>query len=326
MSSASKELIQSKNLQQLSNIYSSLESLPKESDQEEVKPLYKNFISGGFGGTCGVVCGQPLDTIKVRLQTMRKQVRGRRPEFTGTFDCLRKTVRNEGFRSLYKGMGAPVAVRAPIFATLFSSFGFAKSQVLDYRKDPHHKLAFFENFLCGAFAGLFSSAIAAPSERIKCLLQVQRDSGKKIYSGPFDCFQKLYREGGARSLFRGTSLTLCRNVPAFGVYFAGYEAMKQVANQEDGSSLSPVHVIIAGGTAGCMFWSVAIVPDGLKTRFQTAPNGKYKNIKQLFVDVVRKEGLRGLFRGFVPVMLRAFPANVTSFLAYELAQKFLCYV
>ena len=303
-----------------------MDSLPNESDEEEVKPLYKNFISGGFGGTCGVVCGQPLDTIKVRLQTMREQVGGRRPEFTGAFDCFRKTVRNEGFRSLYKGMGAPVAVRAPIFATLFSSFGLAKSQILDYHNDPDHKLVFSENFACGAFAGLFSSMIAAPSERIKCLLQIQQDSGKKIYSGPVDCARKLYREGGARSVFRGTSLTLCRNVPAFGVYFAGYEAMKQVANQEEGSKLSAVHVIVAGGTAGCMFWSVAIVPDGLKTRFQTAPNGKYRDIKELFVDVVQKEGFRGLFRGFAPVMLRAFPANVCSFLAYELAQKFLCYV
>ena len=296
-----------------------------EENQEEVKPLWKNFISGGFGGICGVVCGQPLDTIKVRLQTMSKQKKGRNLKVIGTFDCFKKIVKNEGFRSLYKGMGAPITVRAPIFATLFSSFGLAKSQILAYHDDLNHKLSLSENFASGAFAGFFSSIIAAPSERIKCLLQIQTNCGEKVYSGPVDCATKLYSEGGFKSIFRGTSLTLCRNVPAFGAYFAGYECIKQLYAVE-GSQLSAVNVIIAGGTAGCMFWSIAIVPDVLKTRFQTAPNGRYKNTRDVFLKIVRKEGLKGLFRGFVPVMLRAFPANVCSFLSYELAQKLLCYM
>ena len=35
----------------------------------------------------------------------------------------------------------------------------------------------------------------APGERIKCLLQIQQDGGKKLYNGPMDCAKKLYREG-----------------------------------------------------------------------------------------------------------------------------------
>lgn len=43
--------------------------------------------------------GQPFDTIKVRLQT---QVPGMPLRFSGPLDCLYKTVRNEGFRALYR--------------------------------------------------------------------------------------------------------------------------------------------------------------------------------------------------------------------------------
>lgn len=33
---------------------------------ENTSPI-KYFLSGGFGGICTVICGHPLDTIKVSL-------------------------------------------------------------------------------------------------------------------------------------------------------------------------------------------------------------------------------------------------------------------
>jgi solute carrier family 25 carnitine/acylcarnitine transporter 20/29 len=52
----------------------------------------KNFIAGGFGGTCLVFAGHPLDTIKVRLQTQPKTAPGQSPLYAGTLDCARKTI------------------------------------------------------------------------------------------------------------------------------------------------------------------------------------------------------------------------------------------
>lgn len=42
-----------------------------ESDAQpkQTGPL-ASFLAGGFGGSCLVIVGQPLDTIKVRIQTM----------------------------------------------------------------------------------------------------------------------------------------------------------------------------------------------------------------------------------------------------------------
>ena len=57
--------------------------------------------------------------------------------------------------------------------------------------------------------------------------------------------------------------------------------------------------------AGIMFWIVAIPADVLKSKIQTAPEGKYSNG---FRDVVRSmfknQGLRAFYRGATPVFIR----------------------
>jgi len=287
--------------------------------------VWKEFIAGGAGGVCAVVSGHPLDTIKVRLQTMPPALPGQQQLYTGTFDCLRKTVSNEGFKGLYKGMGAPLVGVAPIFAISFFGFGVGKSLINKYNGDDNHKHSLSELFAAGAFSGIFTTSIMAPGERIKCLLQIQQGSGNKLYDGPVDCAKKLYKEGGIRSIYKGTVLTLCRDIPASGMYFAGYEAVKYLLTPEgqDPSKLSIGSVLFAGGMAGCLNWGAAIMPDVLKSRYQTAPAGKYSGIKDVFVDVMKTDGFRGMYRGFAAVMLRAFPANACCFLGYEGAKKFL---
>lgn len=82
-------------------------------------------------------------------------------------------------------------------------------------------------FYAGLLSGVFTTAIMAPGERIKCLLQIQAAQAEKKYNGTFDCVKKLYKEGGIRSIYKGTAATLLRDVPASGVYFATYDWFKK---------------------------------------------------------------------------------------------------
>ena len=65
-------------------------------------------------------------------------------------------------------------------------------------------------FNAGCLAGVATTVIMAPGERIKCLLQIQADAGTKKYAGPMDCAKQLYKEGGIRSVYKGTGATLLR--------------------------------------------------------------------------------------------------------------------
>lgn len=284
---------------------------------------YKDFVSGGVGGVCLVVAGHPLDTIKVRLQTMPPTKPGETPLYRGTFDCAMQTIKKEGFFGLYKGMAAPVAGVTPMFAVCFLGFGVGKKL---QQESPDQDLTHLQFFKAGMLAGVFTTAIMTPGERIKCLLQIQADSKVKKYAGPVDCAKQLYREGGIRSIYRGTAATLLRDVPASGMYFMTYEWLQHILTPKghDRNELSVSRTLTAGGFAGMFNWLVAIPPDVLKSRLQTAPAGTYPNgIRDVFRELLRNEGIFALYKGVIPVMLRAFPANAACFLGYEVTMKAL---
>lgn len=293
-----------------------------KQQQAAISPL-KNFFAGGFGGVCLVFAGHPLDTIKVRIQTQPKPAPGQIPFYSGTFDCFKKTLVNEGVKGLYRGMAAPIIGVTPMFAVCFFGFGLGKKL---QQKHPNEILTYPQLFAAGMLSGVFTTAIMAPGERIKCLLQIQAASGGVKYAGPMDCAKQIYKEAGIRGIYKGTVLTLMRDVPASGMYFMTYEWLKNVLTPEGHSvsELSVPRILFAGGMAGIFNWAVAIPPDVLKSRFQTAPAGKYPNgFRDVLRELIREEGIRSLYKGFTPVMLRAFPANAACFLGFEVAMKFL---
>lgn len=66
----------------------------------------------------------------------------------------------------------------------------------------------------GFISAIPQTFVAAPVERAKVLLQVQGQSGGEAkYKGVFDVVRVLYKEGGIRSIFRGTGATLARDGP-----------------------------------------------------------------------------------------------------------------
>ncbi|XP_071229370.1 mitochondrial carnitine/acylcarnitine carrier protein-like isoform X1 [Salvelinus alpinus] len=294
------------------------------SQEKHISPL-KNFVAGGAGGACLLFVGHPLDTIKVRLQT-QPRARSQDVLYKGAYDCFLKTVSKEGLLGLYKGMGAPLASVAPMMAISFFGFGLGK-QLL--QPDPTKTLMPTQLFLSGCLAGVFTTVIVCPGERVKCLLQVQASGGQQAvrYAGPLDCALKLYKTQGIRSIYKGTTLTLIRDVPSNGAYFMAYDFLKHkmTAEGESVSQLSTPKILLCGGIAGICNWVVGLPPDVLKTNFQTAPDGRYRGtgLVDVLRELLRDEGPRALYKGFNAVFLRAFPANAACFLGYELALECL---
>ncbi|XP_012493584.1 PREDICTED: mitochondrial carnitine/acylcarnitine carrier protein isoform X2 [Propithecus coquereli] len=243
--------------------------------------------------------------------------------YSGTFDCFRKTLIREGITGLYRGMAAPIIGVTPMFAVCFFGFGLGKRL---QQKHPEDELSYPQLFAAGMLSGVFTTGIMTPGERIKCLLQIQASSGETKYAGPLDCAKKLYQASGIRGIYKGTLLTLMRDVPASGMYFMTYEWLKNIFTPEGKrvSELSAPRILVAGGFAGIFNWAVAIPPDVLKSRFQTAPPGKYPNgFRDVLRELIRDEGITSLYKGFNAVMIRAFPANAACFLGFEVAMKFL---
>eukprot|EP00013_Stygamoeba_regulata_P001603 CAMPEP_0177634646 /NCGR_PEP_ID=MMETSP0447-20121125/3478_1 /TAXON_ID=0 /ORGANISM="Stygamoeba regulata, Strain BSH-02190019" /LENGTH=292 /DNA_ID=CAMNT_0019136379 /DNA_START=68 /DNA_END=943 /DNA_ORIENTATION=- len=283
--------------------------------------VWKDTISGGFGGMCLVAAGHPLDTIKVRLQTM-KVIPGQKPPFSGAMDCAMQSVRKEGALALYRGMAAPLMGVTPMYMVCFAGYSLGKKLQMS---SPDEQLSLFKIWNAGCLSGVFTTAIMVPGERIKCTLQVQGTPDYKgtKYNGPIECIKGVVKTEGVRGLYRGTAATLLRDIPGSGAYFVGYELFKRILTPEGSSGPGPMGTLFAGGMAGVCNWSVSIPADVLKSRLQTSPPGTYTGLLHCYQDLVKTEGYRALYKGVGPVMLRAFPANAACFFGVEMARSFL---
>ena len=181
----------------------------------------------------------------------------------------------------------------------------------------------------GFFSAIPMTLITAPFERVKVLLQIQGQKNlapgeKPKYSGGLDVVRQLYKEGGIRSVFRGSAMTLARDGPGSAVYFATYEGTKRYLTPKDvngksSGELSLMAVATAGSAAGVAMWLPVFPVDTIKSRLQSAETNL--SIGDTIRQIYRGGGMKSFFPGIGPAMARAVPANAATFLGVELAQK-----
>lgn len=70
-------------------------------------------------------------------------------------------------------------------------------------------------------------------------------------------------------------------------------------------------------------WGVCIPADVIKSRYQTAPEGKYNGLYDVYKTLIKEEGYGGLVKGMRPALIRAFPANAACFFGMEVSKKAL---
>ncbi|KAF7846208.1 hypothetical protein BT93_L4863 [Corymbia citriodora subsp. variegata] len=288
----------------------------------------RSLAAGGVGGICAVVVGHPFDLVKVRLQTADKGV------YSGAMDVVRKTIAREGMvRGLYAGVSAPLVGVTPMFAVSFWGYDMGKKLVENVSTVPvkngvpQYSIAQISG--AGFFSAIPMTLITAPFERVKVLLQIQGQKQlapgeKPKYAGGMDVVRQLYKEGGIKSVFRGSAMTLARDGPGSAAYFATYEYIKRSLSPKDAEGnatgdLSLSAVITAGGAAGVAMWIPVFPVDTIKSRIQTASGNP--TIGGTISDLYRKGGVKAFFPGFGPALARAVPANAATFLGVELAHK-----
>jgi solute carrier family 25 carnitine/acylcarnitine transporter 20/29 len=290
---------------------------------------YLFFIFCHDTGFFSVCVGHPIDLIKVQQQVGSAATSRVSPTVSAnmlmggnsTFGMLRAIFVKEGVPGLYRGVTAPLLAVTPAFAVSFSSFDLASRWIREYSHiGRNEEISITQVALAGGFSGIPLAAIVGPTERIKCLMQV--DKGR--YSGFTDCLKKVYQEGGLKSVLRGTGATALRDVPGNAFYFGTYEFLKRLTCELEGrNKASTFGTLMAGGCAGVANWVVAIPMDTVKSRWQTAPVGKYKNLPDVFQTLLREGGPRALFRGITPALLRAFPANAACLFGVETVRNLL---
>lgn len=286
----------------------------------------KSLIAGGVGGIGLTAAGYPFDLVKVRLQTAAPGT------YTGMLNCAAKIIRTDGLAGLYRGATPVFLGVIPIFAILFWAYDESQKLAVDLWggemrriSSPNlvDRLSLSQVGFAGGLSAVPTTILMGPAERIKVLLQIQ-EKGSAKYTGALDAVSKVVKSGGLRSLFRGTWLTLLRDSPGSVAYFGIFEAAKRWLQGADSSKKLGSGVVLCGALAGAANWIVIMPVDRVKSQLQaTEGAGPTKGMWDAFSTIYRNEGVKGLFTGLGPALLRAIPANAAAFTCVEATRKFL---
>lgn len=282
-----------------------------------------DFVAGSLGAATSVFVGQPMDTLKVKMQTF--------PHLYPNLSlCFKETLQKEGiFRGLYAGTVPSLAANIAENSILFAAYGVHQKMVANALGVPKvEQLSVTANGFAGFLAAFWSSLALCPTELIKCRLQANRESfiakglePPKI--GPFSLTRQILKTDGVPGLFRGLSPTFMREMPGYFCFFFAYEFVREALVPEGGNKddIGPMGTICAGGVAGTTLWTIIFPADVIKSRLQVS--GATTPMITMARQIVKNEGFLALYNGLLPTVIRTFPATGALFFAYEYSKKFM---
>jgi len=295
---------------------------PEEKGWRHVVDGIIDFAAGIAGGTAGTFAGQPLDTVKVKMQTF--------PElYKNGVLCFRQTFQKDGIRGLYAGTTPALAANVAENSVLFAAYGVCQKAVaMAVGQSDVSQLNPFHNACAGSLAAVFSSFTLCPTELIKCKLQALREMqainpasySSNVKIGPLTIIKDILRQDGILGMFRGLAPTFAREVPGYFFFFGGYEISRRALTPagKTKDEIGVVRTCLCGGLGGVCLW-VAIFPaDVVKSRVQIKGKG---SLFGTMIDIFKNEGPRALYKGLGPTVVRTFIASGALFVAYEYTRK-----
>lgn len=147
------------------------------------------------------------------------------------------------------------------------------------RQNENRPMSIYERFAAGAIAGGISQSAIYPMEVLKTRLAL-RKTGQ--YSSIVDAAQKIYKNEGVRSFYRGYLPNLIGILPYAGIDLAVYETLKNKYLSQYENEQPSFWVLLACGSISSTLGQVCSYPLALvRTRLQA----QGKNTRQLFISI-----------------------------------------
>ncbi|XP_001625024.2 solute carrier family 25 member 44 isoform X1 [Nematostella vectensis] len=272
---------------------------------------YKFYaLSTAFYGGLGVALF-PFDLVKTRLQVQKVDIR-----YNGTIDALRKIIRLEGFRGLYKGFAV---------SQLFLLTGNINSTSYEVTREQLSGFSVaIRGFIAGGLASLIEQSLGNPVEVMAQRLMVE-GTGKRRAKGvyrpvAFRVVRNVYKEHGISGFYRGFLVSVINSSFWSGIWWASYGLYLEMFGQYAPSG-SP-HVVIQGLSGALSGVTAAVLCNPLEImRVRLQVEGG-KSLTQAFKSLLRNEGALALTKGMLPSVISEVPTSMVMIVGYETLKKF----
>ncbi|KAK8959223.1 hypothetical protein KSP40_PGU020554 [Platanthera guangdongensis] len=169
----------------------------------------------------------------------------------------------------------------------------------------------------GAIAGAFTYVCLLPIDAVKTKLQTR--GAAQIYSGAFDATLQIFRTQGLLGFYRGFSAVLVGSASSSAVYFGTCEFGKSLLSKFP--AYPPFLIPPTAGAMGNVVSSAIMVPKELITqRMQAGAPGRSWEV---FLKILEKDGILGLYAGYSATLLRNLPTGILSYSSFEYLKGFV---
>ncbi|CAJ1072095.1 calcium-binding mitochondrial carrier protein SCaMC-1-like [Xyrichtys novacula] len=172
----------------------------------------------------------------------------------------------------------------------------------------------WKQLVAGAVAGAVSRTGTAPLDRMKVFMQVHSSKTNRI--SLIGGFKQMIVEGGLTSLWRGNGINVLKIAPETAIKFMAYEQYKKLLTAE-GKKIETHKRFMAGSLAGATAQTAIYPMEVLKTRLTLRKTGQYSGMFDCAKKVLRKEGVKAFYKGYVPNLVGIIPYAGIDLAVYE---------
>ena len=129
-----------------------------------------NSVAHAASGVCATVVSDavftPMDMVKQRLQLSNSP-------YKGVLDCVKRVLRDEGFKAFYASYRTTVLMNAPFTAVHFATYEAAKRGLMEVSPESANDEQWIAHATAGAAAGALAALVTTPLDVVKTQLQCQ---------------------------------------------------------------------------------------------------------------------------------------------------------
>ncbi|XP_039954007.1 mitochondrial folate transporter/carrier [Bactrocera neohumeralis] len=184
----------------------------------------------------------------------------------------------------------------------------------------------YEHLVAGISGGVTSTLILHPLDLIKIRFAVNdgRTTTVPQYSSLSSAFSTIFRQEGFRGLYKGVTPNIWGSGSSWGLYFMFYNTIKTfIQGGNTTQPLGPTLHMLAAAESGVLTLILTNPIWVVKTRLclqygaeASSKHTEYRGMVDALAQIYRKEGVRGLYRGFVPGIL-GVSHGALQFMTYE---------
>jgi len=271
-----------------------------------------DFAMGGVSAAVSKTAAAPIERVKLLIQNQDEMIKSGRLQnpYKGIVDCFKRVIAEEGFVSLWRGNLANVIRYFPTQALNFA-FKDQFKRMFGYNRDKDGYAKWFAgNLASGGAAGAASLTFVYSLDYARTRLandsKAAKKGGERQFNGLIDVYSKTLKTDGIVGLYRGFNISCVGIIVYRGLYFGMYDSLKPVLLQGNlKDAFLPSFFLGWGMTIGAGLASYPIDTIRRRMMMTSGEAVKYKSSYHAFQEIVKKEGVKSLFKGAGANILRA---------------------